>query len=190
MSSLAKGWAGGVLCQQVSSVELGSVNESAPEAIGVRRKRFVMIGIVAIAAPLLALWSAREAPPPDDAEEPPGTQIVVQWLDDSAPNSSARADPLLDLLHTRSQDLYVVDSFDLGGGTMNLFLYAADPDSAVRRVIQLFDDGLLPKGMRIGVADSQNGGPAERTYHPVYPAGFNDFRLIYPSENALRNAGR
>jgi hypothetical protein len=148
-----------------------------------------MIGIIAIVAPLLALWSAREAPQPDDAKEPSGTQIVVQWLDDSAPNSSARADPLLDLLHTRSQDLYVVDSFDLGGGTMNVFLYGADPDRAVRRVIQLFDDGLLPAGMRIGIADSQTVGQSKRTYHAVYPPGFNDFRLIYPSENALRNAG-
>ena len=43
--------------------------------------------------------------------------------------------------------------------------------------------------MRIGVANSQSSGQANRTYHPVYPAGLNDFRLIYPSENALRNAG-
>src|SRR5262245_3172157 len=148
-----------------------------------------MIGIVAIGAPpLLALWSALEPSAPNEDKEPPGTQIVVQWLDDSPSDSSTRADPLLDVLDTHSQNLYVVDSFDLGGGTMNVFLYSADPEQAVRRVIELFEDRLLPGGMRIGVADSQGGAQASRTYHPVYPPDLKDFKLIYPSENELRNA--
>ena len=37
-----------------------------------------------------------------DVELPvlPGTQVVVQWFDNSPPNSSVNADPLLDLLHS------------------------------------------------------------------------------------------
>ena len=151
------------------------------------RRHAIMLGIVAIAPPVLALWLAR-GPPPDP--EPTGMQIVVQWLDDSPADSSTRADPLLDLLHTRSENLYVVDSFDLGGGTMNVFLYSADPEKAVARVIHLFEEGLLPAGMRIGVADSQGGAESNRTYHPAYPADLEEFKLIYPSPNALRNKGR
>ena len=72
---------------------------------------------------------------------------------------------------------------------MDIFLYSADPESAVRRVIELFDQGLLPPGMRIGVATSQGGDQGSRTYRPVYPPGLKEFRLIYPSENALKNRG-
>jgi hypothetical protein len=132
-----------------------------------------------IAAPLLTLWSVREEPMPDIADEPAGIQIVVQWLDDSPPDSSTRADPLLDLLYAQSQNLYVVDSFDLGGGTLNVFLYTGDPDPAVKRVIELFDQGLLPKGMRVGVAETQGDNPARRRYRPAYPADLDNFQLIY-----------
>ena len=152
-----------------------------------KRRHILAVGIVVVAAPLLALWWAQEEPPAN-TEEPEGTQIVVQWLDDSPPDSSTRADPLLDLLNAQSQNLYVVDSFDLGGGTLNIFLYSADPEGAARRVIELFEQGRLPPGMRIGIANSK-GDPATRTYRAVYPADFKDFRLIYPSENALKNRG-
>ena len=138
-----------------------------------------MIGIVAIAAPVLAFWTAREEPMPDALDEPAGIQIVVQWLDDSPPNSSTRADPLLDLLHAQSQDLYVVDSFDVGGGTMNVFLYAEEPEPAVARVIRLFEEGLLPNGMRIGIAETQADDPARRRYRPAYPPDLDNFQLIY-----------
>ena len=148
-----------------------------------------MIGIVAIAAPLLALWTVREEPMPDIVEEPAGTQIVVQWLDDSPTNSSTKADPLLDLLYAQSQNLYVVDSFDLGGGTMNVFLYADDPDPAVKRVIELFDEGLLPKGMRIGVAETHGDNPARRRYRPAYPADLGNFQLLYAGKAAPRSGG-
>jgi hypothetical protein len=149
------------------------------EGRDVNRRHFIMIGVVVVAPPLLALWMAREEPMPEALDEPPGTQIVVQWFDDSPPDSSTRADPLLDLLYTQSQNLYVVDSFDLGGGTMNVFLYAEDPDPAVQRVIELFEQGFLPTGMRIGVADGLGGDPAARHYHPVYPPDLDDFQLIY-----------
>ena len=122
-----------------------------------------------IAAPLIAFWSYDEGETVLQPKEPPGTQIVVQWFDNSPPNSSVNADPLLDLLYMRSNDLYVVDSFDLGAGTMNVFLYTDDTDKAVRRVVELFEEGLLPQGMRIGVADTQGTEQSTRTYHPVYP---------------------
>jgi hypothetical protein len=153
----------------------------------VKRRHILILGIVAIGAPLLALWSTQEAPS-DGTKEPEGTQVVLQWLDNGPMNSSTRVEPMLDLLNGLSNNLYVVDSFDLGGGTTNVFLYSADPDGAARRVIELFDDGLLPQGMRIGIANS-NGDQSTRTYRPFYPADLTEFQIIYPSENALKNRG-
>ena len=146
-----------------------------------KRRYVVIFAVVAIAAPLVASRLVREPPQP---EEPPGTQVVLQWLDDSPPEAGAKAEPLLDLLYMRSDDLYAVDSYDLGSGTMNVFLYASDPDKAVRRVIELFDEGALPKGMRIGVANSQGGNQILRTYRPVYPEGLRTFQLIYAGKTA------
>lgn len=153
-----------------------------------KRRHFVMIGVIAIAA-VLALWWSREEQVLQQPNEPAGTQIVVQWFDNSPPDSSTRADPLLDLLYMRSGDLYVVDSFDLGGGTMNVFLYADDPGPAVMRVIQLSEEGLLPMGMRIGVAETRGGDQATRHYRPVYPANLKDFQLIYAGKTAPANGG-
>jgi hypothetical protein len=144
-----------------------------------KRRHVVIFGIAAIAAPLIASWLAGEKPPPP---EPAGTQVVIQWLDDSPPEVGSKAEPLLDLLYERSDNLYVVDSFDLGSGTMNVFLYSSNPDAAVRRVIELFQEGVLPEGMRIGVANSQGGDPAQRTYRPVYPDGLQNFQLIYAAK--------
>lgn len=149
-----------------------------------RLKYLLIIGMVAVAAPLLAFWFYDEGETVLQPKEPPGTQIVVQWFDNSPPTSSLNADPLLDLLYKRSDDLYVVDSFDLGAGTMNVFLYTDDPDKAVTRVVELFEGGLLPPGMRIGVADTQGTEQSTRTYHPVYPPGLAEFKLMYPGQNA------
>lgn len=149
------------------------------------RLRYVLFtGVVAVAAPLVAFWSYDEGETVLQPKEPPGKQIVVQWFDNSPPNSSVNADPLLDRLYKQSQDAYVVDSFDLGGGTMNVFLYTDDPDKAVRRVVEIFDQGLLPQGMRIGVADTQGTEQSTRTYHPVYPPSLAEFKLMYPGQNA------
>ena len=148
-----------------------------------KRRYLLMIGVVAIAAPLIAFFSFREAETTlIEPAEPPGTQIVLQWFDNSPPTSSVNADPVLDLLYMRSQNLYVVDSFDVGAGTMNVFLYSDDPDRAVRRVIEIFDEGALPPGMRIGVADTQGGEQSIRKYHPVYPPNLADFALIYAGQ--------
>jgi hypothetical protein len=142
-----------------------------------------MIGIVAIAAPLLAILSLPQGEILVEPAEPQGTQIVVQWFDNSPPTSSVNADPVLDLLHTRSQNLYIVDSFDVGAGTMNVFLYSDDPDRAVGRVVELFEQGLLPAGMRIGVADTKGGEQITRRYHPAYPPSLAEFKLMYPGES-------
>lgn len=146
-------------------------------------KYVLSVVLAAIAAPLIAFWSYDEGETVLQPEEPPGTQVVVQWFDNSPMNSSVNADPLLDLLYTRSDGLYVVDSFDLGSGTMNLFLYTDDPEKAVQHVVELFEEGLLPPGMRIGVADTQGTEQSTRTYHPVYPPSLAQFELIYPGQN-------
>ena len=151
-----------------------------------RRNLLLLIGIVAIAALVLAPWLVPEGETVIEPAEPPGTQIVVQWFDNSPPTSSVNADPVLDLLDMRSQNLYVVDSFDVGAGTMNVFLYSDDPDRAVRRVVELFEAGLLPPGMRIGIADTQGGEQSTRRYHPAYPPALAKFELMYPGENPIQ----
>jgi hypothetical protein len=151
----------------------------------VNLKYVLFAGLVVVAAPLIALWSYDEGETVLQPKEPPGTQIVVQWFDNSRPDSSVNADPLLDLLYMRSDGLYVVDSFDLGAGTMNVFLYTTDDtDKAVRHVVELFEAGLLPPGMRIGVADTRGTEQSTRTYHPVYPPSLAEFKLMYPGPNA------
>ena len=151
-----------------------------------RRNLLLLIGIVAIAALVLAPWLVPEGETVIEPAEPPGTQIVVQWFDNSPPTSSVNADPVLDLLDMRSQNLYVVDSFDVGAGTMNVFLYSDDPDRAVRRVVELFEAGLLPPGMRIGIADTQGGEQSTRRYHPAYPPALAKFELMYPGESPIQ----
>ena len=42
--------------------------------------------------------------------------------------------------------------------------------------------------MRIGVADTQGTEQSTRTYHPVYPSSLDEFKLIYPGQNALRKS--
>jgi hypothetical protein len=143
----------------------------------------LFIGLVAVVAPLIAFWSYDEGETVLQPEEPPGTQVVVQWFDNSPMNSSVKADPLLDLLYRRSGGLYVVDSFDLGSGTMNVFLYTDDTDKAGTHVVELFEEGLLPQGMRIGVADTVGTEQSTRTYHPVYPPSLAEFKLMYPGQN-------
>lgn len=147
------------------------------------RRYLLIFGMAAIAALLVAFLSYDSGETVLQPKEPPGKQIVVQWFDNSPPDSSVNADPLLDLLYKQSQNLYVVDSFDLGGGTMNVFLYTDDADKAVRRVVELFSQGLLPQGMRIGVADTEGTEQSTRTYHPVYPPALAEFKLMYPGEN-------
>ena len=147
------------------------------------RRLMIMLGVVAVAAPLIALLAFPQGETLIEPAEPPGRQIVVQWFDNSPPTSSVNADPLLDLLHTRSQNLYVVDSFDVGAGTLNVFLYSDDPDRAVKRVIELFEEGLLPAGMRIGVADTIGTEQVTRKYHPVYPPTLAEFQLMYPGQS-------
>ena len=146
--------------------------------------KYVFIaGVVAVVVPLVAFFSYDNGETVLQPKEPPGKQIVVQWFDNSPASANANADPLLNVLYNESHDAYVVDSFDLGSGTMNVFLYADDPDKAVQRVEEIFDQGLLPPGMRIGVADTEGTEQSTRTYHPAYPPSLAQFKLMYPGEN-------
>jgi hypothetical protein len=73
---------------------------------------------------------------------------------------------------------YLVDGHDFGSGTANVFLYASDPDGAVRRVIELHDQGRLRSGMRIGVAENYNADRTDWTYRPAFPPGLETFNLF------------
>src|SRR5262245_12016511 len=146
------------------------------------RRHMILAIVIAIGAPMLAVWSLPKDETVIQPAEPPGTQIVVQWFDSRPPTEHVNADPLLDLLSMRSQNLYVVDSFDIGAGTLNVFLYSDDPDRAARRVVEIFEEGLLPPGMRIGIADARGGEQSTRSYHPAYPPSLAKFELMYPGE--------
>jgi hypothetical protein len=69
---------------------------------------------------------------------------------------------------------------------MNVFLYSDDPDRAVGRVVELFEEGLLPPGMRIGIADTRGGEQSTRRYHPAYPPALAKFELMYPGESPIQ----
>jgi hypothetical protein len=103
-------------------------------------------------------------------------QIVVQWFDDKSRQAMPvkQVHEMEDLLETESNSLFQVDGHDIGSGTINIFLFADDDNAAVRHLIEIYEAGLLPRGMRIGVEDSSEKGSA---YRPVYPAELTTFDI-------------
>ena len=102
------------------------------------------------------------------------TQIVVQWPTDDVdtdPRSSGvtrvfelargllaikRPFGLEDTLQSEAAGAYWDSGNDIGSGAFNVYLYAADPDRAVNRVVAVSKAGKLIPGMRIGVAHNKN----------------------------------
>jgi hypothetical protein len=111
------------------------------------------------------------------------TQIVVEWP--SADVGLLRLWMLENRLERHAGDAYRVDGHDIGSGTANVFLYAGDPDSAVRRVIALHDQRRLKSGMRIGVAENDNADRTDWTYRPFSPPGLAAF---HPFSDVRRGA--
>jgi len=84
-----------------------------------------------------------------------GTQIVLQLLETAEGIIDAREIyKIEDALEVVSGGKYSVDGHDVGSGTVNVFLYAEDSkvDLAISTIVRFFEQGKLPKGMRIGRA--------------------------------------
>src|SRR5262245_51276681 len=83
------------------------------------------------------------------------TQIVLQSLD-TAEGTIALEEiyKVEEALETVSGGVYLVDGHDVGSGTVNVFLYADDAkvDAAIALVVRFFEQGRLPKRMRVGRA--------------------------------------
>lgn len=82
-------------------------------------------------------------------------------------------------LESQSRGLYIVDGHDIGSGTFNVFLFATDPEPAIRRVIELFEENLLRPNMRVGVADNYSADRRNWEYRLAFPPGGGDFKLMY-----------
>jgi hypothetical protein len=113
----------------------------------------------------------------------PRTSIVVQWPEEEfGPSvfSVVKIYRLEDFLTKHAGGLYEVDGHDIGSGTVNIFLFApdADAEAAVRRVIDLYQQGRLRLGMRVGVAQEYNADRTDWTYRPAYPPDLRRFDLM------------
>ena len=113
------------------------------------------------------------------------TQIVVQWLIDKHRSAATAELDLQDIwsaedtLDAESAGLFEVDGHDSGAGTANVFLFAAEPEAAVARIVGIFEKGQLRAGMRIGVAQYTNPERTDWVYRPAYPPGLEQFRIAY-----------
>ena len=115
------------------------------------------------------------------------TQIVLQWLDTAHGSMDLRqVHQIEDALETVSSGEYVVDGHDVGSGAVNVFLYAEDSriDSAIAVVVGFFEQGKLPKGMRIGRAIYSDAKRTNWHFQPVYPPGLLEFDIMPSSPPA------
>lgn len=117
------------------------------------------------------------------------TQIVLQWLE------SSHSDLSLDQIHKIEDNLeqlgngrFFVDGHDVGSGTINVFIYAEDAqvDAAIALIIRYFEQGKLPKGLRIGRAVYEDAKRTNWTFHPAYPPGLGSFDIMYPEAGPPR----
>jgi hypothetical protein len=85
------------------------------------------------------------------------------------------------ILEAHENDLYFVDGNDVGSGTINFFLYARDEnvDATVNAVVRLYEQKLLPDGMRVGVAAYKNEARSDWDFRPVFPVGLEQFNITY-----------
>ena len=105
------------------------------------------------------------------------TQIVAQWSD------AADYDELIaieDQLIEHAANSYDVDGHDVGSGTFNVFMFAADNDvdAAVGRIIQMCKDGVVPPEMKLGVAVYLDPERTEWVFRPAYPSDLTLFELM------------
>jgi len=115
------------------------------------------------------------------------TQIVLQWLDTREGGMNLREIyGIEDALEAASGGQYFVDGHDAGSGTVNVFLYAEDSmvDLAIATIVCFFEQGKLPKGMRIGRAIYEDEKRKNWHFQPVYPPGLAEFDIMYSPRTA------
>lgn len=105
------------------------------------------------------------------------TQIVAQWSDEA---DFADLIAIEDRLERYADGSYDVDGHDIGSGQFNVFMYADDRkiDVAIARIIQLFQDGKLAPGMKLGVAVYVDLTRTDWSFKPVFPPGLREFEVI------------
>jgi hypothetical protein len=139
---------------------------------------------VAATAVSIAILLLREEPRRTIGRIPdqPPISVVVQWPEEG--NSFWQLQWRLwqtwrseDRLENGANGLYEVDGHDIGSGTVNIFLFTYDPDATVRRVVALHEEGRLPAGFKIAVAE-YNHDRTDWTYKPAYPPGLERFQLM------------
>jgi len=115
------------------------------------------------------------------------TQVVLQWLDTAEGGMGLQEiHKIEDALEVVSGGKYSVDGHDVGSGTVNVFLYAEDSkvDLAISTIVRFFEQGKLPKGMRIGRAIYEDEKCRNWHFQPIYPSGLAEFDIMYPPRTA------
>jgi hypothetical protein len=119
---------------------------------------------------------------------PDEVQIIAQW---STPMTRPAKGYPFDLLSVfdmtqgcipaeqaisrQAGELYFDDGNDVGGGKCNVYLYTDKPNETVARLAAMESAGLLPSGIRVGVARYKNSTHTDWTYAPAYPANLKRF---------------
>ena len=115
------------------------------------------------------------------------TQVVLQWLDTAEGGMGLQEiHKIEDALEAASGGKYFVDGYDVGAGTVNVFLYAEDSkvDLVIATILRFFEQGKLPKGMRIGRAIYEDEKRKNWHFQPVYPPGLAEFNIMYSPRTA------
>jgi len=102
---------------------------------------------------------------------PNEVQVVAQW---TLPVARPAKGYPFDLLSALDASRGCIPA-DVGGGKCNIYLYTDKPSETVARLAALERGGLLPIGLRIGVANYKNSAHTDWTYTPAYPADLNRF---------------
>ncbi len=119
----------------------------------------------------------------DSQSDSEDTEIVVQWLIDRL-RSSTQAELDMqevwraeDTLDGESAGLFEVEGHDFRENSVNVFLHTSDPDAAITKILEIFEQAHLMPGVRIGVAKRTNSEPTDLTYSPAYPPDLDQFEI-------------
>jgi hypothetical protein len=115
------------------------------------------------------------------------TQVVVQWVGKDWSGLSGEqifdVQGKLDDLGTKYG--FDSDGNDVGGGAANFYLYVDDKrvDQVVREIVDTQKKGLLPDGMRIGIAVYKDKARKDWVYKVAYPNTLKHFDITYHEKN-------
>jgi len=152
----------------------------------------VLLSLAAIGVILLVFATADRRVPVMQAlgDVPAGAQISA----DMFRPVEVSAEPSLQVVRLEDLEQYVGSyaKVRIAAGTLlSPFHVQSDPLVGPNAAVVAInvDQGLLPKGMRIGVAETHGDDPARRRYRPAYPADLGNFQLLYAGKAAPRSGG-